>query len=134
MSTWNNNAVQFPRLLAEIMATQNLDLPALVESMDLTLDEVNELFDRADTVWESAKAGTVPAIVINLNVFDGEGAVVKETSAEMTLDQVSDVVGHAVQLVQIERRGRRSSGDTKAVIAELEEAVEASGVLDDLES
>lgn len=53
---WENNSVQFPRLLAEISATQdNLDIPALAESMDLTVEEVNELFDRADAAWERIK-------------------------------------------------------------------------------
>jgi len=60
MSKWSNNAIQFPRLLAEIMATQNLDLKALAESMDLSVDQVNELFDRADASWENIKAGNVP--------------------------------------------------------------------------
>lgn len=61
---WNNDLIQFARLLAEISATQDhLDLPALAESMDLELAEVNVIFDRADAVWEAAKldpAATMP--------------------------------------------------------------------------
>lgn len=53
---WNDNRIQFPRLIAEIMATQDLDLECLAESMDLTVDDVNELFDRASEEWESIKA------------------------------------------------------------------------------
>lgn len=53
---WQDNAIQFPRLLAEIMATQALDMAALAESMDLSVEEVSELFDRADEVWENSKA------------------------------------------------------------------------------
>lgn len=54
---WDNNEVQFARLLAEIMATQEtLDVPALAESMDLPIDRVHELFDRADVAWEAAKS------------------------------------------------------------------------------
>lgn len=54
---WENNAIQFPRLLAEIMATQDkFDVHALAESMDVTVDEINELFDRANDAWEAAKA------------------------------------------------------------------------------
>lgn len=56
-ANWNNDAIQFPRLLAEIMATQEIDMNALAESMDLSVDEVNELFDRADQAWEDIKAG-----------------------------------------------------------------------------
>lgn len=53
---WLDNAVQFPRLLSEIIATQdNLDLAVLAESMDVTIEDVNELFDRANAVWEQAK-------------------------------------------------------------------------------
>lgn len=53
---WNDNHIQFPRLIAEIMATQDLDLECLAESMDLTVDDVNELFDRASEEWGSIKA------------------------------------------------------------------------------
>lgn len=53
---WEDNRIQFPRLISEIMATQFLDLEQLAESMDLTIDEVNELFDRASEEWESIKA------------------------------------------------------------------------------
>lgn len=55
-NTWLDDSVQFPRLLAEIMATQDtLDIPAIAESMDLEVSDVNELFDRADTAWEKVK-------------------------------------------------------------------------------
>lgn len=58
-SLWERDAVQFPRLLAEIFATQDkLDIPALAESMDLTVDTVNSLFDRARSAWEAIKACT----------------------------------------------------------------------------
>lgn len=59
---WKNNAIQFPRLLCEIMATQeNLDMQALAESMDLTVEQVGELFDRANDEWETIKQGSIPA-------------------------------------------------------------------------
>lgn len=53
---WDDNSIQFPRLIAEIVATQELDLPALAASMDLTVGGINELFDRADFAWEQVKA------------------------------------------------------------------------------
>lgn len=54
---WANDLTQFARLLAEINATQDtLDFDALSESMGLELARIDELFDRADTVWEAAKA------------------------------------------------------------------------------
>ena len=49
---WLRDDIQFPRLLSEIVATQDkLDIPCLAESMDLTIDEVGELFDRAQGAW-----------------------------------------------------------------------------------
>ena len=59
---WNDNSIQFPRLLAEIAATVELS-PAqqvkLCESMDITFQELGELFDRAQDAWERIKYGTV---------------------------------------------------------------------------
>lgn len=56
---WADNSIQFPRLLAEIMATQDqLDMLALAQSMDLSVDEVRELFDRAQEKWEQIKENT----------------------------------------------------------------------------
>jgi hypothetical protein len=55
---WNDNNLQFPRLLAEIVATVNIsprDRDALLESMDITEDELDELFDRAQTEFENIK-------------------------------------------------------------------------------
>lgn len=54
-TVWNNNLVQFARLLAEINATQEIDRDALLESMDIRPSELDELFDRAHDVWEKAK-------------------------------------------------------------------------------
>ncbi len=56
MNRWNNNDVQFPRLLCEIMANEEINLARIAASMDLSVDEVSELFDRANSVWEQAKA------------------------------------------------------------------------------
>jgi len=53
---WEDNSIQFPRLLAEILATQeNLDYEALSESMGLEQARIDELFDRADAEWERIK-------------------------------------------------------------------------------
>jgi hypothetical protein len=53
---WEDDGIQFPRLLSEIMATQDtLDMKEIAESMDLTVEDVSELFDRANTAWEAAK-------------------------------------------------------------------------------
>lgn len=53
---WLNNGIQYPRLLAEIMATQdNLNFDLLSESMDLSKDEIVEIFDRAQNDWDAIK-------------------------------------------------------------------------------
>jgi hypothetical protein len=50
---WDDNSIQFPRLLAEIMATQDdLDIAALAEVLDL--------FERAQNEWERIKLVTCP--------------------------------------------------------------------------
>lgn len=77
MSNWENNAIQFPRLPSEIMATQDtLDLPALDESMDLSIDEVGELADRANAAWERIKTTNAATYEIQINRFDHEANVV----------------------------------------------------------
>jgi uncharacterized protein len=57
---WENDLIQFARLLCEIVA--NIDgsqtktlIRDLGTSMDLSPDQVNILFDRADAVWEWSK-------------------------------------------------------------------------------
>ena len=57
---WLRDDIQFPRLLAEITATQDIDIALLAESMDLSFDEVVELFDRAEAAWEASKAALCP--------------------------------------------------------------------------
>ena len=53
---WENNEIQFARLLCEIVAIQdNLDFDGLCESMDLNVADLQDLFDRADDVFERAK-------------------------------------------------------------------------------
>lgn len=56
MDNWSNTPIQLARLLCEIRATQDLDVGALCESMDLELGDIAELFDRANEVWEHAKS------------------------------------------------------------------------------
>lgn len=58
MNAWENDAVQFPRLLAEINATCELsekDWEALSESTGLELARIEELFERANNAWEAIK-------------------------------------------------------------------------------
>lgn len=62
MNLWNDNSIQFPRLLAEIAATCDIPITQqreLCESMDITLEELDELFERAQDAWERIKYGTL---------------------------------------------------------------------------
>jgi hypothetical protein len=55
---WDLNSVQFPRLLAEIYATVALTPKQwrhLKESTNLTREEIEELFERADAEWTVLK-------------------------------------------------------------------------------
>lgn len=52
---WEDDSIQFPRLIAEIMATQEIDAASLCESMDITLKELVELCERADKAWKKIK-------------------------------------------------------------------------------
>lgn len=58
---WDDNAIQFPRLLAEIASTSVLgDLfEELEHSMDLTPEDLDELFDRACVEWDLIKERTL---------------------------------------------------------------------------
>lgn len=59
-SLWENNCIQFSRLLCEINATQeNLNFEILSESMDLDVKELYSIFERANTVWEKTKRGVI---------------------------------------------------------------------------
>jgi hypothetical protein len=54
---WHDNAIQFPRLLAEMAATGGSlnDLEPLCESMDLEADDLHELVERAVLIWDERK-------------------------------------------------------------------------------
>jgi len=50
---WELDHIQFPRLLSEIMATQdNIDWKSLCDSMDIDRKHVVQLFERAQLVHE----------------------------------------------------------------------------------
>jgi len=55
---WDRDDIQFPRLLDEIQGIGLTDTQyvQIAESMDLTPEEVHELFERAQTAWDKHKA------------------------------------------------------------------------------
>jgi hypothetical protein len=57
---WDNNEIQFARLIDEMMAaldglTVTRMIADMAASMDLTIGEVNKLLDLAVNTWEQAK-------------------------------------------------------------------------------
>lgn len=58
-ANWLNNAIQFPRLIAELVAagafTQDV-IGALCVSMDLEIENIHDLMDRAEAEWDRSKA------------------------------------------------------------------------------
>ena len=61
MSNWENNAIQYPRLIAEVQAAGGFSpsvIRTLRESMDLEHEEVLELVDRAVAEWDRIKGKT----------------------------------------------------------------------------
>ena len=56
---WNDNAIQFPRLIAEISANVEItdkEWEDMCDSMDVTPVELEQLFNRASAEWERLKA------------------------------------------------------------------------------
>ena len=55
-ATWENNEIQFPRLIAECWAVLTEEqFNELCTSMDLDSEELTSLFERADKAWQKAK-------------------------------------------------------------------------------
>lgn len=54
---WNSNGKQFPRFLAEIWATglRGDQYDSLSESMGLDSQQIDDLFERADYIWQREK-------------------------------------------------------------------------------
>ena len=57
---WRNNAIQYPRLLAEVFAIELFpeQYKQLADAMDLSFDQLDELFARAQAEWEVIKSET----------------------------------------------------------------------------
>ena len=59
---WKDNKIQFARLIAEInsVGLSKKQYKELGESMDLSITEINELFDRAIEEFEKSKKKHCP--------------------------------------------------------------------------
>lgn len=76
---WDDDLVQFARLLCEVSATQEIDSRALQDSMGLDPCCLNELFDRAHDVWERSKKDNCPTPCCERD-HDGDGDCDKHPS------------------------------------------------------
>ncbi len=57
-TNWNDNSIQFPRLIEEAQAAgafTNEVIHAMADSMDLTPQEIYEILERARKKWEGEK-------------------------------------------------------------------------------
>lgn len=55
---WENNSIQFPRLIEEAQAAgafTNEVLHDMADSMDLPISDIHELMERARVVWKKRK-------------------------------------------------------------------------------
>ena len=54
---WTSDRIQFPRLLAEVRAVglTALQYSELEASMDLTREQIDDLLERAESVWDARK-------------------------------------------------------------------------------
>lgn len=58
---WKNTNIQFPRLIAEMVATGAFTprvISELSKEMDLTYDEVWEIVEKAIEIWDTIKLNT----------------------------------------------------------------------------
>lgn len=56
---WDDNELQFARLIHEIDATQNIDWDEIAEQMDLYQSEVRELIQRANEMLTGVKTNDI---------------------------------------------------------------------------
>jgi len=79
-SLWERNDLQYPRLIAGILAAGTLDERARIlicESMDLEPEQLTELLDRAETEWTQIKQSLLPTRTLHCPYCEYNGK--KET-------------------------------------------------------
>ena len=90
-----------------------------------------------EAVWHALTAAGIQAAVsifdgntvipVQLNIFDDNGMVDATADSSLTINQVSDIVDHASQLVLFDRNDNIEERDR--TIGELEEALVAASVI-----
>lgn len=61
-ASWENDSVQFPRLIAEIkgVGLSSEQVQELCTSMDLKKEDIYDLLERAEATWEDIKSRVTP--------------------------------------------------------------------------
>jgi hypothetical protein len=92
---WKDDKIQFARLLCEIQANivgSKEDWDLLLESMDLTQEEVDSLFERAGKVWEASKVRVfaqhaVLPVELSNETFKRQGIRIRKSRKMTTYDK-----------------------------------------------
>lgn len=72
---WDNDLIQFARLLCEIRAACEMEgFDQVMESMDLDDEQMDELWSRAEAVWEKSKADHCPPPKAKTGEVEGVGS------------------------------------------------------------
>ena len=108
----------------------------------LSLDARSSAFDRAlrEKISNAIKQITeikgesqvTDRITVNLNVMDIDGAVVDGATADLTCEQISDIVDHAAQVALLYRKGVDTT-DFLDVVANMEEALVVYDIIPEFE-
>lgn len=67
-------------------------------------------------------------LTVNLNVFDKDGYLLDSTTAELTLSQISNIIDQASQVIRL----RRNGGYFENIMDDLDDALSAADVIEDL--
>lgn len=90
---WENNDIQFPRLIAEAEAVGAFPgriLKALAKEMDLVVEEVGEIIDRAQNEWQRIKDNLFAADTHEDKLSPLFEAMERHGNAEGTETQLGD--------------------------------------------
>ena len=93
---WGDDGIQLARLICELVANNDLELQSVAESMDLEMERVLELFERAHILWEDAKLGEldhadrVEQVVTTCAVYASSGEQVEVAGTLRSLADTLD--------------------------------------------
>lgn len=103
---WENNEIQFARLLCEIRANCEMEgFDQVMESMDIDDELADELFRRAESVWEASKRRFCPTpnqVLDQKQELDDIKRKLKYLKKDVVdkLDAIKSDTNRAVQVVE----------------------------------